>query len=448
TDYMSLWIRASDKSDSSPGGGTFTLSHSLGLVARLEGLLQQGNGSDVVLQVQALGSDEAKTVRAHSLVLALQSEVFRGLLKSRDATDLVVWESAECTAVFDQFIRYLYCGEMSFSPDQAVPLLKLATKYGVWGLRQGLVQHMIRRVAGDLPVGRVAAWYEYAARAKDEALRHSCLRRLSWNLSSVLRSGEWLRFGAELLATLLRSSDLVLEKELELFEALEAWMEQQRPDGLTAETLLQSVRYAMIPPQDLFRIQRHSPVLLRHEESVRSLLYASYQFHSAPPLQLAQLLHVNCSLFTPRNYLSPAWGSPWVVGSPARDDRSITFQTQLGPSGHDAGRRVTWNALFSPRWLPLSTRTKGQPRVIVTPATSGADFAGVAFQKTLILSSGHDGTAVVRHIYNFHQSTEETTDFLAEADVDAETSEYLTDGSLHFHVVIKPLYQGLIAAKN
>ncbi|XP_023698494.1 BTB/POZ domain-containing protein 17 isoform X1 [Paramormyrops kingsleyae] len=439
------------------------INHSMALVQRMEALLIQGNGSDVSLRVQTTNSDEVKVIQAHSLVLSLQSEVFEELLLTLNGSVLTLREAADCAAVFDKFIRYLYCGELLLRLEQAVPLHKLATKYHVQALRRGLSLYMSQHLASDSPASHVVGWYQYAAQTGDTALRDSCLQYLSWNLSTALQSGEWGILGSELLLSLLQRSDLVLHSELELYEALEAWVGRNQPTELTAEAALRSIRYGMIPPQQLFRLQKQSPLMLKHQESVRDLLYLAFQFHSASPTQLAKYFDVNCSIFTPRNYLSAAWGAQWVINNPTRDDRSTSFQTQLGPSGHDAGKRVTWNALFSPRWLPLSTRSAyadgsavvqasradgGRPRIVITPATSSADFAGVSFQKTVIVAARQQGKVVVRHIYNFHQSTEETGDFLAEADLQRRASEYLIDSSLYLHIVVKPLYHSLIVARK
>ncbi|XP_015817635.2 BTB/POZ domain-containing protein 17 [Nothobranchius furzeri] len=450
------------KVEATQDAGSDTISHPLTLVQRLESLLIQGNGSDVSLRVETPSADEVKVIQAHSLVLSLQSPVFQEMLLSRNGSTLELRESSDCAAVFDRFIRYLYCGEISLHLDQATPLHKLATKYQVQSLQQGVSQYMTQNLARDTPSGHVAGWYEYALQAGDTTLRDSCLQFLSWNLSSVLHSGEWASISNQLLMTLLQRSDLVLQSEMELFTALETWILQNEPDGLTAENALRAVRYAMMPARDLFRLQTQSTVLARYQESVRDLLYMSYQFHSASPLQMAKYFDVNCSLFVPRNYLSLMWGSPWVINNPTRDDRSTSFQTQLGPSSHDASKRVTWNALFSPRWLPLSMRPMytetgamqptrvegGRPRIIITPATSSADFAGVNFQKTVLVMAQQQGKLVVKNVYSFHQSTEENGDFLSEANLYRRTSEYLTDGSLSLHVIVKPLYQTLISTKN
>ncbi|XP_051523559.1 BTB/POZ domain-containing protein 17-like [Myxocyprinus asiaticus] len=448
-------------------GTTEVISHSHGLVARLEGLLMLGYNSDISLRVETVDADEVKVIQAHTLVLSLQSRVFDEMLRKRNGSTLVLREMAERTAVFDKFIRYLYCGELSLQLDQATPLHNLATKYGISSLQQGLTQYMSHNLASvSLSAGHVVGWYHYATTVGDMVLRDNCLQFLSWNLSSVLQSAEWPSASVELLMTLLQRSDLVLKSELELFEALEIWLTQNNPESLTAENALRLVRYAMIPPHELFHLQRNSAIMKYYHESVRDLLYMSYQFHSASPLQLAKFFDVNCSLFVPRNYLSPMWGSQWIISNPARDDRSTSFQTQLGPSGFDSSKRVTWNALFSPRWLPLSLRPLyteqgamqpprpdggsgvGRPHIIITPATSSVDFAGVSFQKTVLISTKQQGKLVVRHVFSFHQSTEEVCDFLVDGDLQHRTSEHLVDGSLFLHIIVKPIYQTLIATKQ
>ncbi|XP_035260181.1 BTB/POZ domain-containing protein 17, partial [Anguilla anguilla] len=424
--------------------------HSVALVQRMAALLEQGNSSDVVLQVQTGGSDQVKLFQAHALILSLHSNVFQQLLQSLNSSTLILLEPPDCTAVFHTFIRYLYCGELALRLEQAVPLHKLASRYGVQMLQEGLSLYMREHLASDPPGGHAVGWYRYAVQTGDAVLRDACLQYLCWNLSVALRSEEWRSVGPELLMTLLQRSDLVLHSELELLEALEAWIQRNRPDGPTVENALQAVRYAMISPSQLLRLQSQSPVLQRYLHSVRDLLYMSYQFHSAPPLQLAKYIPLNCSLFTPRNYLSAAWGAAWVIDSPARDDRSTSFQTQLGPSGQDSGKHVTWNALFSPRWEPLDRQggaegggRAGRPRIIIMPASSSADLAGVSFQKTVMVLARQQGRVVVRHIYSFYQSSEETGDFLSDADLQRRSSEYLIDSALHLQIIIKPLYHTL-----
>lgn len=261
---------------------------------------------------------------------------------------------------------------------------------------------------------------------------------------------------------LLTRTNLVLESELDLFQAVESWIAENRPDGLTAENALRAIRYAMIHPSELFRIQAQSPVLARYRDSVRDLLYLSFQFHAASPLTMAKFFNVNCSLFIPRIYLSPDWGSAWIVPDPGRDDHSGTLQTQLGPSGSDSDRRLTWNLLFSPRWPPLNqdfTRTRPGlhtdrarpdrtgPRITVTPATTSPEMAGILFHKTILVLGRHKDQVRVQRVFSFHQSSEENPDFLSLQDLDPE-SDLLIHGALHLHLVLRPTYQNLIQTRT
>lgn len=360
--------------------------------------------------------------------------------------------------------RYLYCGGVSILLHQAIPMHQLASKYRVWGLQRGVADYMKTHLASESSQGHVVGWYHYAVRIGDAALQESCLQFLAWNLSAVLGSAEWGSVSVELLLLLLERSDLVLHSELELYTAVESWLSRRQPEGPVAKRVLRAIRYPMIAPSQLFRLQVQSPVLARHYGAVQDLLFQAFQFHAAPPLHFAKYFDVNCSMFLPRNYLAPSWGSQWVINNPARDDRSTSFQTQLGPSSHDAGKRVTWNVLFSPRWLPVSLRPvysdsvsgavqparieDGRPRLVITPAMSSPDFAGVSFQKTVLVGVRQQGRVVVKHAYSFHQSSDEAADFLAHADLQKRTSEYLIDNSLHLHIIIKPVYHSLIKVKK
>ncbi|XP_069786073.1 BTB/POZ domain-containing protein 17 isoform X2 [Narcine bancroftii] len=358
--------------------------------------------------------------------------------------------------------RYLYCGEVSILLNHVVPLHKLATKYRVAALQQGIIEYMSQHLASAFPQGHVVSWYHYSVRIGNEDLQERCKRFLAWNMSSIILSHEWQTISNDLMVALLQRSDLVVENELEIYYAVEEWIKKNRPDVTVMKTVLKSIRYAMIDPQHLFRIQKQSAIMNMHYSSVHDLLFLAFQFHSTTPLVFAKYFDVNCSFFIPRNYLSTSWGSQWVINNPARDDRSTSFHTQLTPSNSDTSKRVTWNALFSPRWLPISFRAfstsssyravqayspeGGRPRVIINPTTNSVSFAGVNFQKTILVKVKQEGRSYVKHVYNFHQSTEETGDFLLQADLQKRSSEYLIDNSLHLHIIIKPIYQSLIKA--
>ncbi|EHB04593.1 BTB/POZ domain-containing protein 17, partial [Heterocephalus glaber] len=327
---VGLVTHAAQRADIGGEAAGTSINHSQILLHRLQELLRQGNASDVVLRVQATGTDEVRVFHGHRLLLGLHSELFRELLSNQ--SEVVLQELRDCAAVFDKFIRYLYCGELTVLLAQAIPLHRLASKYGVAPLQHGLADYMRAHLAGG-GAGPAVGWYHYAVSTGDEVLRESCLQFLAWNLFAVAGSSEWGAVSPELLGQLLQRSDLVLQDELELFHALEAWLGRARPSPAVAERALRAIRYPMIPPAQLFQLQARSAALARHGPAVADLLLQAYQFHAASPLHYAKFFDVNGSAFLPRNYLAPAWGAPWIINNPARDDRSTSFQTQLGPSG-------------------------------------------------------------------------------------------------------------------
>lgn len=81
-----------------------SINHSQAVLQRLQELLRQGNASDVVLRVQAAGTDEVRVFHAHRLLLGLHSELFRELLSNQ--SEAVLQEPRDCAAVFDKFIRW------------------------------------------------------------------------------------------------------------------------------------------------------------------------------------------------------------------------------------------------------------------------------------------------------------------------------------------------------
>ena len=95
---------AAQKADVGGESAGTSINHSQMLLQRLQELLRQGNASDVVLRVQAVGTDEVRVFHAHRLLLGLHSEQFRELLSNQ--SEVVLREPRDCAAVFDKFIRW------------------------------------------------------------------------------------------------------------------------------------------------------------------------------------------------------------------------------------------------------------------------------------------------------------------------------------------------------
>ncbi|XP_072320334.1 BTB/POZ domain-containing protein 17-like [Eucyclogobius newberryi] len=435
-----VWILATAAGPVSPDSD-LVLVHTGTLLDSLLDLFESGSRSDLTLRVQTPKRDHVEILSVHTLILTIHSPVLSHMIQTRKSHDLELTESPETAQVFSKFIRFLYTGELSLVQQEALPLHKLACRFKVSALRRGLSEHMTQSLESDWPGPLVISWLEYAVQMGEVWLRDLCLRALALNLRLV--SADFVSFSSDLVLDLVQRSDLVLDSELDLFHAVQTWILTNDPDGLTAESALRAVRYAMIPPQDLFRIQAQSRVLERYQESVRDLLFLSFQFHSGSPLTMSRFLDLNCSLFVPRVYLGPDWGQAWTLPGPSRDPHSLSVQTQLGPSGSDRTRRVLWNLVYYPRWRPLSVapgqahtgpwlRTQGPPQISVSPASAGPELAGIQFQKSLLVVGPRNS---IKRLCSFHQSSSEGPECLRGPDLDQDL--------LRVHVVIRPVYHSL-----
>lgn len=108
-----------------------SINHSQLLLHQLQDLLRQGNASDVVLRVQAVGTDEVRAFHTHRLLLGLHSELFRELLSNQ--SEVVLQEPRDCAAVFDKFIRYAGEGRSAVLGPPASPPPSGSQKSGLTG---------------------------------------------------------------------------------------------------------------------------------------------------------------------------------------------------------------------------------------------------------------------------------------------------------------------------
>ncbi|XP_078723919.1 BTB/POZ domain-containing protein 17 [Lampetra fluviatilis] len=434
------------------------------LLEELSLLVEDANSSDTELRVlTAGGGAPPRRYPAHRVLLAMRSRAFSALLANGSSSSglLHLTLSPDCASVFSAFLRYLYTGKIVVNVEQVIPLCMLALEFKVDSLRLGLSKFMTE----NLCQSPVVAWYEFAGKVGDQSLVAKFNQFIAWNLSSVVSSPEWAAMSGEHLHGLLQRSDLVLDNELSLFSAVAQWIERNQPNSSTAEALLKSIRFPMMTPLQILQLKTESLVLKKYEYSINHLLDQSFQFHSVSPVQFAKYFDVKKAMFIPRNYLSPPWGTLWAIQNPARDDRSIVFQTQTSPSNFDYGKKISWNVVFSPRKLKLEQGVMQQqqqgyrgsqssgghadlsPRLHIIPASPTIGGAGVKYQKTVLIGSKRQGRMIVRQISNFYQSTDEMGNFLKDADIVKRSSEYLVDNALHLHIIVKPMYQPIVDMK-
>ncbi|XP_043533874.1 BTB/POZ domain-containing protein 17-like [Chiloscyllium plagiosum] len=226
-----------------------TLQHQSKLMETISKLLNNNQLSDINLVV-----NRKLALKAHRFVLAVHSDVFKSMLDSKhwpDSVDHVVHltEDEDCLAHFEEFVSYLYSGTITLNTENVLPLHVLSEKYNVQELRESSQSFMLANVTSPSTYNHTITWHKYANLIGLRQLEEECLRFITWNTNTVIKSPDWTLLEPYQLSALLQRSDMVVEDEVVLFQALVSWL-SLHPNH--AEEMLAHIRYPMMPPEKLF----------------------------------------------------------------------------------------------------------------------------------------------------------------------------------------------------
>ena len=85
------------------------------------------------------------------------------------------------------------------------------------------VSYMIRNSRSPR-VNNALSWYSWAKALNLRCLLKQCARTIAWNAAEVLVSPIWLQMDADFVSDVLKSSELVVQKEHDIFTGLKAWL--------------------------------------------------------------------------------------------------------------------------------------------------------------------------------------------------------------------------------
>ena len=108
----------------------FQMNNSQSVLEKIANLYAEQLMSDIILVV---GNEQYP---AHRVILCASSEVFQVMLMNPEWNEcrkrvIELVEEPCCTAVFPQFLKYLYVGQIKISLQTVMPMLALADKYDV-----------------------------------------------------------------------------------------------------------------------------------------------------------------------------------------------------------------------------------------------------------------------------------------------------------------------------
>ena len=68
------------------------------------------------------------------------------------------------------------------------------------------------------------AWYPWAKALHLESLARQCTRTIAWNFDAIVSSDDWVGMDADFVADMAGSSELVVNNEWSVWEALSTWL--------------------------------------------------------------------------------------------------------------------------------------------------------------------------------------------------------------------------------
>jgi len=200
--------------------------------------------SDITLKL----GDE--TVKAHRIVLSVWSDKF-DISKSELALEVDPTD----TKNFKLMLKHMYTGATEFITNENVmPLIRLCNEYGIDSLKEVCGELLGALVSDD----NLFYFLDIVEKYRVKQLEAACGEHLADNFGTMLEEDKLNELPPSTWAEMLRSDDLQIRSEEQLFEAVIRYVnskfkgdKEQREEALT--TILPFVRFAFLSPKFLVK---------------------------------------------------------------------------------------------------------------------------------------------------------------------------------------------------
>lgn len=188
-----------------------------------------------------------KRFPAHKAVLCTAggyfSAVFDHDLKERHAQEIEL--PTICPSIMDVVLEYIYTGQMTLGDLQTSQNVLIAADYlSLTRLRKTAIDHM----KAFLTTSNFLQTLNFADRFNFAELSAIVCSYVQCNFTAILKAKQHLRLGVEQLVKILKSDDLKVEKEEDVFDALVEWINYgPRERASNISTLFAHTRLCEIP---------------------------------------------------------------------------------------------------------------------------------------------------------------------------------------------------------
>lgn len=393
---------------------------------------------------------------AHRLVLCHSSDVFDRLFSHKwngDKKELELTEDPQCREVFGPFLRFLYCNHVQLHPDNVLPILILADKYGVHGLKKVCIQYAIDYILPELPHKELFhVWFSYATKAYHVPLINVCVEILASQFYALISSEEWekdwLSVDRDQLIELLKSNDLVVPNEYVLWEAVQRWLQAPaHPErrGNTSSPLLVQVlpliRFPFMSADELAEVESSS-FAQHHPKLFMPYTHLAFKFISMPLSSRAKCKDFVTTQFLLRKYTDTRWDERIVIHNERlyRRHEEHIFPVETRSSSL-ALQSWHWTLNFQVMQTTYTPPAEEQLKITLTGVD--VDHTNRSVEYLLMICSDKKVLRTIFGTKTFtktrYQADMELDNVLTANDIFAENSQLLTSGNLNLQIIIRPI---------
>lgn len=197
-----------------------------GQVAYLDNLSQHFKSdefSDVTLVVGR------KKFPAHKAILATASNYFQrmfygGAWREGAGEEVELQEEPDCKEEFEMFLRYFYSGSVDVTRETVKPILTLADKYDVEGLRE-ICSSFVLNLLAENPDYEVALdLLSFAEHMRLEDLLERCYDLICFNFEKACSHELWCSLPLEMIIAIIKRPEVVVSDEYVIYQAVQEWL--------------------------------------------------------------------------------------------------------------------------------------------------------------------------------------------------------------------------------
>ncbi|KAM4664982.1 galectin-3-binding protein-like [Discoglossus pictus] len=411
----------------------YTLDKSCDLGTSLSSLFDNQKSCDLFIKVTSDGGQsQPLQICAHRLILMLNPEA--SFLLEGNSSQVSLSVPRDCLSQVKRIIRYLYSHKIKVTLPSVKCIHQLASTYKISSLQEYSAQFFSILIPHDQSFKKQLDLLTYAESSEDPNLRMLCLQYLSWNFETFSKSSAWYTLTVGQLRSLLSRTDIVVKSELALLEALQNWVTINDVKTDIQKELIDTIRFPMLTPEELFQIQFNSTLYQENKETFQNKIMQALMFHTVAFQLMKRYIDLSDDLYTPRLYTSSTWS--YRVSKSYIYNHNNYFNTPKHTSFVYKSQSVKWNVGYIPNiqtcWnYGISCTEVSLPAIrLATGTDASIEYNNVALQIC-------DGTMVV--------GIQESKNHFIGVPVAKNTTKFpcssQSSQSITLMVVVRPMYK-------